>query len=237
MRKIGLLGGLSCEGTALYYERINALVRSRLGGLNTADILISSANFALLMQHRRAGSFELVADILADRAEWLIRGGAEIVLICADPMHMVVPMVAARIRQVSPRARLIDAVEETSRALQMQGCARPLLLAMQNFTEHEAYVERLQRDGMAVQPLNVQDCELVRRIVLEELCAGQVRFEARDRMLDVMERGIMAGADSVIFACPEISILLDPSDLLCPGFDSAALQAEAAVEYALTTMP
>ena len=46
MRTIGMLGGMSWESTALYYRLANELVRDRLGGLASADLLVRSVDFA-----------------------------------------------------------------------------------------------------------------------------------------------------------------------------------------------
>lgn len=53
MRTIGLIGGMSWESTALYYRIINEGIRDRLGGLNSAKLLLCSVNFAELerLQH------------------------------------------------------------------------------------------------------------------------------------------------------------------------------------------
>ena len=46
MKTIGVLGGMSAESTALYYRELNRLVRERLGGLHSAELLIRSVDFA-----------------------------------------------------------------------------------------------------------------------------------------------------------------------------------------------
>ena len=40
MQMIGLIGGMSWESTAVYYRRINEQVRTRLGGLHSADVVM-----------------------------------------------------------------------------------------------------------------------------------------------------------------------------------------------------
>ena len=39
MKKIGLIGGMSWESTALYYQHINREVAKRHGGLRSARVL------------------------------------------------------------------------------------------------------------------------------------------------------------------------------------------------------
>lgn len=46
MRTIGMLGGMSWESTDEYYRLANELVRSRLGGVHSARLLVDSLDFA-----------------------------------------------------------------------------------------------------------------------------------------------------------------------------------------------
>ncbi|MEL6338045.1 MAG: aspartate racemase, partial [Pseudomonadota bacterium] len=42
MATIGVLGGMSAASTALYYDRLNATARHRLGGLHGAEVILRS---------------------------------------------------------------------------------------------------------------------------------------------------------------------------------------------------
>ena len=44
MRKIGLIGGMSWVSTESYYRRINSEVQRKLGGYNSAHLLMESVN-------------------------------------------------------------------------------------------------------------------------------------------------------------------------------------------------
>ena len=46
MRTIGLLGGMSWESSIDYERLINEGVRTRLGGVHSADLLVRSYDFA-----------------------------------------------------------------------------------------------------------------------------------------------------------------------------------------------
>jgi aspartate racemase len=40
MKKIGMIGGVSWESTAVYYKLINEAIRDKFGGLTSAQLLI-----------------------------------------------------------------------------------------------------------------------------------------------------------------------------------------------------
>lgn len=45
MKTIGLIGGMSWESTVTYYQIINEVIKSKLGGLHSAKCLLYSVDF------------------------------------------------------------------------------------------------------------------------------------------------------------------------------------------------
>jgi aspartate racemase len=41
MKKIGLIAGMSWENSAIYYRYVNTLIKQKIGGIHSAEILIS----------------------------------------------------------------------------------------------------------------------------------------------------------------------------------------------------
>lgn len=54
MRKLGLIGGMSFEGSAIYYRKINEALRERLGGLHSADLLMHSVDFQTIVDMQKS---------------------------------------------------------------------------------------------------------------------------------------------------------------------------------------
>src|SRR5215510_7579220 len=110
MLRIGLLGGMSWESTAVYYRQINEAVRDRLGGLHSADIVLRSLDFATIVALQQAGRWEDAANRLAEGAGALKAGGAEFGLICTNTMHLVADTVAGQ-----SGLPLLDIIDVTGR--------------------------------------------------------------------------------------------------------------------------
>ena len=55
MKTIGLLGGMSWESTAGYYQAINEGVKQELGGLHSAKIAMFSVDFEPIEQCQHNG--------------------------------------------------------------------------------------------------------------------------------------------------------------------------------------
>jgi len=231
MRTIGLIGGMSFESSAVYYRLVNELTRQRFGGLNSAKVVLHSVNFAEIVALQQSGRWNEAAARLADIGIKLQIAGADCVLICTNTMHLVADEVAARVS-----IPLINIIDETAAALKHAGHKRPLLLATRYTMEHGFYAERMARQGVSVMVPQADDRTTVHDIIFNELCAGHVLDSSRAKLMAIIERARAAGADSVILGCTEICLILDPEALPLPGFDSTAIHAEAAVDFALAAI-
>jgi len=87
MKKLGLLGGMSWESTVSYYQAINRGVNARLGGLHSAQLVLSSVDFAQIEQLQHRGDWSKTADILTQEARNLELAGAKALVICTNTMH------------------------------------------------------------------------------------------------------------------------------------------------------
>jgi aspartate racemase len=230
MQTIGLIGGMSWESTAVYYRRLNEQVRDRLGGLHSAEILMRSVDFDVIVNLQKQGRWDEACQILANIARALEEGGARCLLICTNTMHKLFDEVQ---RAVS--VPLLHIADVTAGAIRTAGCRRPLLLATRYTMEQQFYVQRL-RDHFALDPVipDAEDRTIVHDIIFDELCQGVVSDRSRKLYLDIVARGKMRGADSVILGCTEICLLIGPEHIDLPVFDSTALHADAAVDFSMT---
>jgi aspartate racemase len=229
MRTLGLIGGMSWESTVEYYRLINRGVRDRLGPLHSARLLLDSLDFSVIEACQRAGDWDGAGVHLAASARRLEAGGADCILIGANTMHRVAEAVEA-----ATPLPLLHIVDATGRAICAQGLDTVLLLGTAFTMEQPFFRERMQRDHdvRCLVPEPIQRAEL-HRLIYEELCAGQFRPQAREYLLRLIADGAHAGAQGAILGCTELGLLLGNAEAGVPVFDTAALHAAAAVEFAL----
>lgn len=228
MRKLGLIGGISAESTVIYYQLLNRLVRERLGGLHSAELILWSVDFAPVAELQKAEDWDATGAQFAEAARRLEAAGAEAILICANTMHLNAPQVRAAVA-----APLIHIADATAAALTARGLRRPLLLATRFTMEKAFYRDRLAELGLEALTPDEGDRAVLHAIIYDELCQGVVRPESKQIVLDMIAKGRAAGADGVIFGCTEIGLLLDPGETGLPTVDSAVAHCEAAVAFAL----
>ena len=229
MKTLGLIGGISAESTSVYYQQLNRLVRERLGGLHSCELILWSVDFAPIAELQAKDDWEATGAILADAARKLEAAGAQAILICANTMHLNAPQVTAAIA-----VPLIHIADATAAALLARGVSRPLLLATRFTMEKDFYRNRLDATGLSVLVPRKADRDRLHDIINDELCQGIILAESRVTVQDMIARGQAAGADSIIFGCTELGLLLDVEAMPLPTVDTAVAHAEAAIQFALS---
>jgi aspartate racemase len=230
MKTIGLIGGMSWESSIEYYRIINETVKAKLGGLHSSKSIMYSVDFADIEVLQHQGKWHDAAQILAEAAKKLEKGGADFVIICTNTMHKVADDIQAHIH--IPILHIADA---TARRIKDSGIRRIGLLGTRFTMEDAFYKDRLiQKYGLDVIIPDVQGREIVHHVIYDELVIGKIREESRKQYADIIEGLVKDGAEGVILGCTEIGLLVHQKDCRVPRFDTARIHAEAAVEYALT---
>lgn len=230
MKTIGLIGGMSWESTIVYYQLLNRMARERLGGLHSAQLLLWSFDFHEIEVLQARGDWDAATVALIAAARSVERGGAECMVICTNTMHKMAADV-----QNAIGVPLIHIADATANAIKCGSANKPLLLATRYTMEQDFYKGRLRdRHGIDVVVPNGPDRTVVHDIIYDELCQGIVSPLSRQSYLEIVAAARTEGADSVIFGCTEVGLLVSQDDFDIPAFDTTQLHAEAALEFALS---
>ncbi len=230
MKTIGLLGGMSWESTIEYYRLLNETLRAELGGLHSAKILMYSVDFEELVVLKHKDDWGEIGRLLAAAALSLESAGADCLLLATNTMHKVADTIAR-----STTIPLLHIADATAVEIKRQGVSRVGLLGTRFTMEESFYKDRLiHQHGLAVQVPNAEDRQLVHNVIYDELCLGIIRPESRDRFRKIIQNLIDSGAEAVILGCTEIGLLIKLEDSAAPLFDTTAIHASSAIQWALT---
>ncbi len=228
MRVLGLLGGMSWESTIPYYRRINERVRERRGGLHSAKLVLYSVDFAAIEELQCRGDWDAAGRVLAEASQALQRAGAQALVICTNTMHRVLPQIEPDLRV--PVLHIADA---TAARIRAAGFTRVGLLGTRFTMEQDFYRGRLAQHGLDVRAPGEAQRDLVHRVIYDELCLGRCLPESRAAYRAVIADLVAAGAEAVILGCTEIGLLVDADDSAVPLFDTTAIHADYAADWAL----
>ena len=229
MKKIGMLGGMSWESTAQYYELINRELNRRLGCLHSARIVLNSVDFHDIELLQKAAEWGELADILSEDALNLELAGADFIVICTNTMHKVEPDIAAAV--TIPVLHIADA---TGQVLKTDNIRRVGLLGTAFTMEQDFYKSHLAtKFGIDVVIPNAEDRSLIHNVIYDELCKGVINDKSRQGYLKVIDRLHAEGCEGVILGCTEIPLLVNQSHTDIALYDTTKIHALAAVALAL----
>ena len=230
MKTIGLIGGMSWESTITYYQLINRGVQARLGGVHSARLLLHSFDFDGIVAMQRAGDWDGCTKAIVAAGEGLKRAGADVLVICANTMHL-----CASALEEKTGLPVLHIADPLGRAIRAARLRRVGLLGTRFTMERPDVLRGRLKNKFDLEIISPDghDADDVHRIIYDELCCGRVLEASRTRYREVMTSLIAQGAEGIILGCTEIPLLVGAGDAPVPLFDTTALHAAAAVDFAL----
>lgn len=229
MKTIGLIGGITWLSTLDYYRLLNQKVNEQLGGVHSAQILLSSVNFEEVKRLTLADDWNGLANMMSREANRLQQAGANCILIGANTMHNIAEAV-----QSSIRIPLINIAVETGKEIQKLQLKKVALLGTRYTMQLPFYKNVLTKQGIETIVPNNEEMEYINTAIYEEMGKGIFLPERKTEIIRIINKLKSEGAEGVILGCTEIPILIKQEDSPIPVFDTAAIHVNSAVQFALS---
>ncbi|MGA9751570.1 MAG: amino acid racemase [Acidobacteriota bacterium] len=228
MKTLGLIGGTGWISTVEYYRQINEETNRRLGGLEAARLVLVSLNYGDVDRLNRREDHAGVLALVLNAARVLKAGGAEGLVLCANTLHRYVEDLAGRVG-----VPIVHIAEAAAAEIRRRGLSRVGLLGTLPTMELDFYTGSLKRAGIEALVPEREERLFIHQAIYGELLKGVFRAETRARVLDVIGGLRRRGARGVVLGCTEIPLLIRQGDTDLPLFDTLAIHARAAVDFAL----
>jgi aspartate racemase len=221
---------MTWHSTVDYYRLINEGVQERLGGSHSADLLLLSIDFEPVEDMQGRGDWAGMGKLMGEWARRLEAAGAEGLVICTNTMHRLADSVTGAVS-----VPLIHIGDATAAAIKEKGLHTIGLLGTRYTMEMDFYRGRLEKKyGLTVLIPDEPGRTSVHDIIYKELAQGVIHEDSRRDYVAVIEDLQRRGAQGVILGCTEIPLLIKTADSPIPVFDTTALHAAAAVDFALS---
>ncbi|MEP1095168.1 MAG: aspartate/glutamate racemase family protein [Cyclobacteriaceae bacterium] len=229
MKTIGMIGGMSWESSKFYYEFVNTRVKEVLGGSHSAKCIMVSVDFAKIEELTFAGKWDEMGEMMADCARQLERGGAEIIILCTNTIHLVSDYIVQ-----ATKIPFLHIATATGEAITNQQLKKVALLGTRFTMEKDFYTKMLtEKYGLEVLIPKENERQIVHDIIYNELVLGQFKDSSKDQCLAIIKRLQKEGAEGIIMGCTELPILIPDTEVGIPTFDTGKVHAHAAVDWSL----
>lgn len=228
MKTIGLIGGISWESSAHYYEIINKEVNKQLGGHHFAKCILFSVDFADIVKYQDAGEWEECSKILCDAAIRLEKAGAELIGLCTNTSHKAADEIENCVQ--IPFYHIADL---TTNKLREDNITKVGLLGTRFTMEEDFYKNKLIEKGIEVLIPNKDGIEDINNMIFNELCFSIINDSSKKRTLNIIDELINNGVQGIILGCTELNMLVKDEDVTTKLYDTTLIHAQELVNLAL----
>jgi aspartate racemase len=229
MKTLGLIGGISWVSTIDYYRAINEGINAQLGGLNFANCIIHSFNYADIKRNNDNNDWASTLQMITDASLNLKASGAEAIVLCANTMHKIADELQQAIGIPVIHIAVATAVE-----IKKQHIKKVALLGTKFTMEMDFFRSKLDAMNIEVLIPEEADREFLHYTIFEELGRGIIHPESKNRYISIIEALAQRGAQGAILGCTEIPLIVKPEDVSIPVFDTTLIHARAAVGFSLS---
>lgn len=230
MKTLGIIGGIGPSSTVDYYRLLFAGYQARRRDGSSPSILINSIDLTKLLTLVGENRLPELTKYLSEEINRLARAGADFALLSSNTPHIIFD----ELSRVSP-IPLISIVEAACQAAEELGLKSVGLLGTRFTMQGRFYPDVFGRRGITVRRPSQTDLEYVHDAYMNELLQDQFRTETREGVAAVIEHLKQAGAEGVLVAGTELTLLLrDSRDLGVPLLDTTRIHVNRAVSELLS---
>jgi len=228
MKTLGLVGGTGWVSSVDYYRLINQGINKALGGHEAARCILYSLNFADIVNCNKRNDTEGIYALVKDATVKVIQGGAEGIVLCANTLHKYADRLQKEIE-----VPIIHIAEATAREINDKHLSTVGLLGTQYTMEEDFYTSILEASNIRTIVPEIEDRKFIHATIFDELLKELFEEKSKRRLLDIMKKLQLQGAEGIVLGCTEIPLIIQDDDFDLPLFNTTLIHARAAVDFAL----
>jgi len=223
----GLIG-LAVETNCVYYREMHRAADEQLPGGHSLRSVMDTLDFAALAGRVRAGDDAALAAAVAASARRVQDAGADFAVISSNTGHL-----AAEAVRDAVTIPLLDIRDVAVRELRRRGARQAGLISTSMSERAGLYDDALAAAGIGLISPDASEAAAVDEVIFAELVHGVASESGAATLQRVTDRLISRGADAVLLACTDLTLLaarLGPGSALV---DTTVLHARAAGRQAV----
>lgn len=227
MKHIGILAH-SFEGATLCYRTMCLEGVARLGPHRHPEITLTGVAMDLMLDAWNRGDLPTLRAMFRDDMAKLAAAGCDFFVCPDNTAHIALESEGEPFP--IPCLHIGEVVAGTAA---QAGYRKVGILGTKWTMDGPVYPGALGRRGIGHAVPDKADRDIVHAIIMDELCLGVIRDEARAEFKRIIAGLADRGCDAVALVCTEIPLLVGPDDSPLPTLDSTRLLAKAAVAAAI----
>lgn len=221
---------MSWQNTIVYYQKINEMVKKRMGEWNSAKLLLYSVNFEEIIPLQIDNKWNELTNLMIDICKALELGGSKAIVICSNTMHKIASEIETEIS-----IQLINVIDETAKVIKSMDIENVGLLGTKFTMEGNFYIEKLMKKYKinTIIP-DKEERDYIHDSIYQEFAQGQFHESTKQNFLKIIENLRKRGAEGIILGCTELPMLIKTQDVRIPLYDTLEIHLRAAVDFSLS---
>lgn len=200
MKKIGLIGGTSAISTLDYYQIINETINLKLGGHNSAELVLNSLNFEKIAPLVLDDQWDLLYKIMLKACHDLEKLEVSYIALCSNTLHKLYYRLMEAIE--TPILHILDPTLEVIKKKDLKQVA---LLGTKKTTTDLFHINYIKEKSSArVLTPNKWFKNSLNEIIFEKICKNKVDDDDLYILEKTLDHVISMGAEATILACTEL---------------------------------
>jgi aspartate racemase len=167
--------------------------------------------------------------MVLDASQRICSAGADFIVLCANTLHRF----ADELEKEIP-VPILHIAGAAAKKIKEHGLSTVGLLGTKQTMELDFYISRLKNEGIDTLVPDKNEREFINNTIMGELLKGIQNPSSKAMFKDIMKKLGDRGAEGIILGCTEIPTLIGQGDSELPLFNTTAIHAQAAAEYAIT---
>ena len=158
----------------------------------------------------------------------MIQGVSEGIVLCDNTLHKFADRIQKEIN-----VPIVHIAEATAREINNKNMSTIGLLGTKYTMEEDFYTSKLEAANILTIVPEIADREFINATIYNELLKEIFKEESKKRFLEIMKKLQLQGAEGIILGCTEIPLIIRDDDFNLPLFNTTAIHARAAINFAL----
>ncbi len=224
-KRIGIVGGVSPQSTAIFYKTIIEKHYNKNRDHYYPEMVMFSVDFGKIKDFQKEENPQNYIHAFVNAIENLEKAGADFAVIASNTPHRVFTDIDKRIS-----IPLVSIVEVIANYALNNNFKRVLLLGTKYTMSEDFYKNGLLSKGIEAIVPSETDQTIIHNIIFDELVSGVLNQTSKSRLIEIIQKH---KADAVILGCTELPLLITRDDIDIPIIDTTDVFAEATLNSAL----
>ncbi len=225
-KRIGIVGGVGPQATSVLYDEIIRLAQEKYRAKDNDDypyLVIESVPIPDFISDK--GEMKKALKMLEESVASLEKAGATRLCIASNTVHLLLDDL-----QKCATVPFISMVQLVSQKVKKLGFEKAGLVSSSVTAREDLYKKELEKYGIELLKPSREEAKTVDKIIRYVL-AGKDNGRERDEYINILQRFVEEGAESIILGCTELPLAINYEVLENRVINSMEVLAEGIVDY------